>query len=82
MLDGVENCGLHTKTPYGISNVSHTQFSIARYYGACNFNGERYTYFPDTDELVRDDVLKWRRKQKRAAKTPDAELSHGGDKKQ
>jgi hypothetical protein len=45
-------------TPYMIRYVTQTQFSIARYYGGIKFNGEHYTYFPDTDELVRDDVLK------------------------
>jgi hypothetical protein len=52
-------CPLSRKTPYGMTNVSMTQLSVARYYGGCNFNGQTYTYFPDTDELVRDDVLSW-----------------------
>lgn len=62
-LVGLENCPLHRKTPFGICNVRKTQFSIARYYGAIKFNGELFTYLPDTDELIRDDVLQWRRKQ-------------------
>ena len=40
-----------------------TQFSIARFYGGIKFNGETFTYLPDTDELIRDDVLRWRVKQ-------------------
>lgn len=67
-LDGLEGCELHTRTPYGIKGVSQTQFSIARHYGAIKFNGETYTYFPDADELVRDDVLKWKKKQKKGVK--------------
>jgi hypothetical protein len=52
-------CPLSRKTPYGMTNVSMTQLSVARHYGGINFNGQTYTYFPDTDELVRDDVLAW-----------------------
>lgn len=70
-LLGVEACGLHRRTPYGMTNVSMTQLSIARHYGGCKYQGESYTYLPHTDELIRDDVLKWQRKHKRAAKTPN-----------
>ena len=69
-LLGVEACGLHRRTPYGMTNVSMTQLSIARHYGGCTYQGDSYTYLPHTDELIRDDVLNWQRKQKRAAKTP------------
>lgn len=60
VLEDVAECGLHRRTPYGITNVRETQFSIARFYGAITFNGEHYTYFPDSDELIRDDVLAWK----------------------
>ena len=70
-LLGVEACGLHRRTPYGMTNVSMTQLSIARHYGGCRFQGEDYIYLPTTDELIRHDVLRWQRKQKRAAKTPN-----------
>lgn len=39
--------------------VSQTQFSIARYSGGCTINGKPWTYLPEDDMLVRDDVLKW-----------------------
>ena len=68
-LLGVKACGLHKRTPYGITNVRMTQFSIARFAGGIVYNGEHYTYLPLTDELIRNDVLKWQQKQKRAAKT-------------
>ena len=67
-LTGISACGLHERTPFGVANVSQTQMSIARYYGAIRIQGDTYTYFPDTDELVRDDVLRWQNAQKRAAK--------------
>jgi len=57
-----------------MTNVSMTQLSIARHYGGCTYQGDSYTYLPHTDELIRDDVLKWQRKQKRAAKTPNARI--------
>jgi len=66
-LTGLDDCPLHRRTPFGITNVRQTQFSIARFSGSCIFNGDYFTYFPDTDELVRDDVLKWQRKQKKPA---------------
>lgn len=68
-LYGIEKCGLHRRTPYGMTNVSMTQLSIARFYGGCKFNGEDYTYIPTTDELIRNDVLNWKKKQERASKT-------------
>jgi hypothetical protein len=67
-LAGVEACGLHRKTPYGMTNVRMTQFSVARFSGGMKFNGDSYTYLPHTDELIRNDVLKWKMKQKPAAK--------------
>ena len=56
----------------GYADVSRTQLSIARYSSAATVNGHRYTYFPETDELWRDDVLalvrKWRKDAARKAK--------------
>jgi len=68
---GVEACGLQRRTPYGMTNVSMTQLSIARHFGGCKYQGDFYTYLPHTDELIRNDVLKWQQKQKRAAKPPN-----------
>lgn len=64
LLEGVEKCGLHKKTPYGIQGVSTSMLSVARYSGGCKYNGDSYVYIPHTDELVREDVLKWINKQK------------------
>jgi muramoyltetrapeptide carboxypeptidase LdcA involved in peptidoglycan recycling len=50
---------LDRSTPFIFSGVSNSQLSIARHYGAINFQGQMYTYFPATDELIRDDVLKF-----------------------
>lgn len=60
MLSGLEGCTLHRRTPYGMANVSMTQLSIARHYGGIKYQGDDYTYFHESDELVRDDVLKWK----------------------
>lgn len=70
VLLGLEECPLHRRTPFGIKNSSTTQFSIARFYGAIKYNGEWYTYAPNTDELIRDDVLKWKRKKEKANRQP------------
>jgi hypothetical protein len=42
----------------GWRGVTYTQLSIARHYGGTTVNGKRFTYFPGTDELIRDDLLK------------------------
>jgi len=55
----------------GLGKVSALVFKIARHYGGITYNGDSYTYLPKTDELIRDDVLKWKRKQGRKPKTPN-----------
>ena len=49
----------------GYADVSRTQLSIARHYGGIPVQGRHYVYFPESDELWRDDVLalvhKWRK---------------------
>jgi hypothetical protein len=67
-LEGRKDCPLHRRTPFIITNVSMTQLSVARYCGGCTFNGEGYTYNPVADELIRNDVLKWRAKQSKQAR--------------
>lgn len=62
-LDGLRDCPLHRNTPFGMTNVSMTQLSIARFYGGINYNGEHYIYLPETDELIRKDVFKWKQDQ-------------------
>lgn len=47
-----------TDSSIGWRDVKDTQLSIARHYGGTNVNGVHYTYIPESDELVRDDVLK------------------------
>lgn len=64
-LSGLDACTLHRRTPFGMTNVSMTQLSIARHYGGITYQNEAYTYFPATDELVRNDVLKWRKKEEK-----------------
>lgn len=58
-LSQLVDCPLHKRSPYGITNVSQTQFSAARHYGGCKAYGDTYVYFRETDELVRADVVKW-----------------------
>ena len=66
---------LHRNTPFAIYGVMNTQLSIARFYGGIRYNGDGYTYMPDGDELIRDDVLlfvtKLRKKQR---KTENSEV--------
>lgn len=59
ITDQLADCPLRRNTPFGMTNVSSTEFSIARRYGGIIFGCDRYTYIPPTDELIRDDVLRW-----------------------
>jgi hypothetical protein len=74
-LDAVHASGLDPFTPYVIDGVSRTQLSVARHYGGCTYGGREYYYIPTTDELVRDDVVKWitarREEAQRAAREAD-----------
>lgn len=56
---------LHRRAPYAICNVSQGFFSIARHYGGMTYQGCAYTYFPEHDECVRDDVLKMVKKMRK-----------------
>ena len=76
-LTGLEDCPLTRKTPFGISGVSNTHLSIARHYGGIIYNGASYVYNPVTDELIRADVLKWKRQQERPSKKPHQQKELG-----
>ena len=70
-IDAMNASSRNRTTPFLIRSVSQTQLSIARHYGVLKYNGQDYTYLDDSDELVRDDVLKFvhkLRKPKRAKK--------------
>ena len=60
--------------PIGYMDVSRTQLSIARHYGGCTVQGRHYVYFPEHDELWRDDILAlvhgWRRTDAMAKELP------------
>lgn len=60
-VDELQNTKLSRDTPFLITGVSNSQLSIARHYGGCKYQGRQYVYMPTTDELIRDDVLKWAR---------------------
>lgn len=76
-LDAVQASGLDPFTPYVIDGVSQSQFSVARHYGGCTYGGREYYYIPTTDELIREDVVKWvtkrRKEAKRAARQEDVD---------
>lgn len=61
------------------ADASKSQFSIARFYGACKINGEKWLYNDSDDSLIREDVSKFvstlKKKEKKNEKqrpaTPD-----------
>ena len=69
----IVDCPLSRALPFGITNVSQSQMSIARHYGGCTWQGEKYTYMPPTDELIRDDVLHWLVAKRKAGKVKPAQ---------
>lgn len=75
-LIALQASGLDPFTPFVIQGVSHTQLSISRHYGGCTYGGRQYYYIPTTDELMRDDVVRWitkRRKEERKAARRETE---------
>jgi len=66
-IDALQLSKLDRATPFVIGGVSQSQLSIARYYGGCKFQGQNYSYLPITDELLRDDVVKWLKKHRKGA---------------
>lgn len=75
-IEALQTSDLSRDTPFAVQNCMYSQFSIARHYGAAVYNGQRYTYFPDGDELIRDDVLKFitkLRKKNRKTEQPQSQ---------
>lgn len=52
-----------------ITNVSMSQFSVARHFGGCNINGQKYIYIPPEDALIRQDLVKAHKKAMKENKT-------------
>jgi len=75
-FNALANCGLDRLSPYLITSVRNTQMSIARHYGGIEFRGKYYIYLPDTDELIRDDVMGWLNKNRRKQSKPFAEVEN------
>ena len=81
-IDMLKTCPLPNKPVHAIGFVTQTQFSIARHYGGIKFKGHHYTYLPEGDQLVREDVLKWLNEQCKPAKAESDETQNslfGGD---
>ena len=74
-LDAVQSSGLDPFTPYVIQGANFTQFSIAQYFGMCKYGGRDYYYNRATDELIREDVLKWVTKRRKKAQRAGREAT-------
>lgn len=73
-LTALDRTELSRKAPFAITGVSRGIFSIARHTGGAVYKGWGYKYFPQHDELVRHDVVKWAERRRRfAAKLEQAE---------
>lgn len=73
-IDALQKTKLDTATPFAICGVSNTQLSMARYCGECNFQGRQYYYISEHDELIRDDVVKWLAKHRKAQRKVGADV--------
>jgi heterodisulfide reductase subunit B len=67
-LEALNLSKLDNSTPFSIGGVSHSQLSISRFCGGCKFQGQNYLYIQTTDELIRDDVVKWLAKHRKEQK--------------
>ena len=63
--------GLAPDAQIGWRNVSMTHLSIARFHGAANVNGKRFTYFPADDSLWRNDVVRAIQKARKAVEVAE-----------
>jgi hypothetical protein len=54
-------------TPYVIQGTSIGPLSLIRHYAGCTYGGREYCYIPTTDELIREDVVRWVTKRRKAA---------------
>lgn len=73
-LCAIQNTELSRDTPFLIQAVTGSYFSVARMFGRATVQGWGYKYFPETDELVRHDVVKWAERRRRfSAKLQQAE---------
>ena len=67
---------LPQRTPYVISPIRGSFFSLAALYGEMRLQGAAYTYMPATDECIRNDVLQ-RVQRLRAVANRNAKVSQG-----
>lgn len=77
-LDALNDTKLTRVIPFLIRGVMTSQFSVARHYGGITLQGSNYTYFPESDELIRDDVLKWLVKYRKEQKIEPAVVESAG----
>ena len=78
-IDALQLSTLDKATPFLLRWVSKGQLSVARYYGGCTFQGRHYFYLPLTDELIRDDVVRWLAKYRKRQKNRRALLVNFSD---
>ena len=64
-IEALQLTDLSRAVPFLIVRVKSTQFSVARIAMGAVIQGWHYTYMPPTDELVRDDVVKWVQRKRR-----------------
>ena len=77
-IDALQVSELHRKTPFLIANCQTSVFSIARHYGGARYQGYEYVYIPTTDELIRQDVLKWLAKYRKEQKSKEIDIETQG----
>lgn len=58
-LLALELSGLPQSPPMIYTHISIGQLSLALHSMGCTISGHAYLYVPQTDELIRADVVKW-----------------------
>jgi muramoyltetrapeptide carboxypeptidase LdcA involved in peptidoglycan recycling len=69
--------GIRSDDTIGWRDVTMTQFSIARHYGGCTFNGRYYFYFRADDSLWRADVVREIRRARKAVQPVSTQMELG-----
>lgn len=59
------SAGFGEQSMWAFYRITGSVFSVARHYGGMSIGGKRYAYFPESDSLVRQDIVDWLTKRDR-----------------
>ena len=61
-IPDIQHCNISGKDPYIIYDVTNSDYSLATIHKRVRIGKSIYHYMPDTNELIRRDVIVWQAK--------------------